>query len=85
MADTDLYIVMGLGGLFLLIGVGSLLWSRSEKEDYYKGISSRSDVREYMEQTPARPEPIGLKIGGVISIIVGLVIFFMGGAFLLWG
>ena len=83
MADTDLYIVMGLGGLFFLLGVGSLLWGRNEKEDYYKAISSRNDVREYMEQTPERPEPVGLKIGGVISIIVGLVMFFMGLGFYL--
>ncbi|MFC1847007.1 hypothetical protein ACFLYS_02990 [Chloroflexota bacterium] len=81
MVNSDLYIVMGLGGLFILIGVGSLLWGRSEKEDYYKGISSRGDVREYMEQTPERPEPVGLKIGGVISIIVGLVMLIMGFAF----
>ena len=83
MADTDIYIVMGLGAIFLLIGVGSLLWSRSEKEGYYKGISSRNDVREYMEHTPEIPEPAGLKIGGIISLIVGLVMLIMGGAFLL--
>jgi len=81
MADTDLYILMGLGGLFLLIGLGSLLWSRSEKEGYYKGISSRSDVREYMQQTPEIPEPVGLKIGGFIAIIVGLVMLVMCFAF----
>jgi hypothetical protein len=82
MVDTDLYIILGLGGLFLLIGVSSLLWGHREKEDYYKAISSRHDVREYMQQTPEIPEPVGLKIGGILSIIVGLVMLFLGVAFL---
>ena len=85
MPDTDLWIIMGLGGLFVLLGVGAFFWGRKEEKDYYKAISARSDVREYMEHTPERPEPGALKIGGLITIVVGLVVLIMGGAFWLYG
>jgi len=81
MPDADLWIIIGLGGLFVLLGVGAFLWGRKEEKDYYKAISASSDVREYMEHTPERPEPGGLKIGGLITIIVGVVMLIMGGTF----
>lgn len=81
MPDTDLLIVVILGGLFILLGAGVFLWGKSEEKDYYKAISTRSDVREYMEHTPDRPEPGGLKIGGVIAFFLGLFMLILGGAF----
>ena len=81
MPDADLWIIIGLGGLFFIIGVGVFLWGRKEEKDYYEVISASTDVREYMEHTPERPEPSGLKVGGLITIIVGLVMLIMGGAF----
>ena len=83
MENANLFVVMGLGGFFILLGIGLLLWGRSERETYYKAISSRHDVREYMQHTPEVPEPGGLKIGGYIAIIVGLAMLIMGGVFLL--
>ena len=85
MSHTDLYMIMSLGGVFILLGVGALFWGRGEEKSYYKAISTRSDVREYMEHTPERPEPGGLKVGGIIAIILGLVLLILGGAFWLWG
>lgn len=85
MPHTDLWVMMGLGGLFIVLGIGALLWGGGEEKEYYKAISSRPDVREYMEHTPERPEPGALKIGGVIAIIVGLVMLIIGGVFLLLG
>ncbi len=84
MPQTDLLILIGLGGLFVLLGVVAIFWGRSERKSYYNAIATRSDVREYMEHTPERPEPGALKIGGVIAISVGLVMLVMGGAFWLW-
>jgi len=85
MPQTDLWILIGLGGLFILLGVGAFFWGRCEEKSYYKAISTRTDIREYMEHTPERPEPGGLKVGGLIAIIVGLVMLVMGGAFWLSG
>lgn len=85
MPQTDLWILIGLGGLFVLLGVGAFFWGRGEEKSYYKAISTRTDIREYMEHTPERPEPGGLKVGGLIAIFVGLVMLVMGGAFWLSG
>lgn len=85
MPQTDLWILMGLGGLFVLLGVGAFFWGRGEEKSYYKAILTRTDIREYMEHTPERPEPGGLKVGGLIAIFVGLVMLIMGGAFWLLG
>ncbi len=81
MPDTDLLIVVILGGLFILLGAGVFLWGKNEEKDYYKAISTRSDVREYMEHSPERPEPGGLKIGGVIAFFLGLFMLILGGVF----
>ena len=81
MPDTDLLIVIILGGIFILIGVVAFLWGKNEEKEYYKAISTRSDVREYMEHTPERPEPGGLKVGGIIAFFLGLFMLILGGAF----
>ena len=85
MTHMDLWVMMGLGGLFIVLGVAALFWGGGEEKEYYKGIMSRHDVREYMEHTPERPEPGGLKVGGVIAVIVGLAMLIIGGAFWFWG
>ena len=83
MSNADLWVVIGLGGLFLLLGIGALLWGRGEEQNYYKGIAGRHDVREYMEHTPERPEPSGLKIGGIIAVLLGVVVIIVGVVLLL--
>jgi len=83
MSNADLWVVIGLGGLFLLLGIGALLWGRGEEKSYYKNIAERRDVREYMEHTPERPEPGGLKIGGIIAVLLGLVVIIVGVSLLL--
>ncbi len=85
MPQTDLLILLVMGGLFILLGLVAIFWDRSEQKSYYSAIATRADVREYMEHSPGRPEFGALKIGGVIAIIVGLVLLIMGGAFWLWG
>jgi len=76
---------MGMGGLFILLGLATIIWGRTEETGYYDSLSTRSDVREYLEHRPRRPEPEALKIGGRIAIAVGLLMIAMGGGFLLWG
>jgi hypothetical protein len=85
MPQTDLIVLMVLGGLFAALGTVALLWGRKEEKDYYEAISARPDVREYMERLPERPEPGGLRAGGIIAIVIGLAMLLMGGAFWLWG
>jgi hypothetical protein len=85
MLERDLFILMGLGGLFVVFGIVLLVWGRREEKGYFNAISARPDVREYLEHEPERPEPGGLKVGGWIAIAVGLLLTLIGGAFWLWG
>jgi hypothetical protein len=85
MPDGDGVILMGLGGLFVLLGLIAFIRGKREEKSYYNAISSRHDVREFLERNPERPEPGALKIGGWIAITIGLLMLLTGGALLLWG
>lgn len=86
MPRGDWLILLGLGGLFLLLGVGAYFWGRSEEKSYYDSMpASRVDVREFLERSPLRPEPGALKTGGWIMITIGLLMLLAGGAIWLWG
>ena len=81
----DWFILMGMGGLFTLLGLAAIIWGRSEEKSYYDSLSSRRDVREFLEHLPQHPQPVALKIGGWIAVAVGLVMLAIGGVVFLWG
>ena len=85
MLEHDWLIVMSMGGVFILLGLATVLWGRGEEKSYYDSISTRPDVREYLEHKPERPEPGALKIGGWLAISIGLLMLAIGGLLLLWG
>lgn len=85
MPEHNYFILMGMGGLFVILGIASIFWGKGEEKSYYDAISTRHDAREFLEHQPERPEPGALKIGGRIAIIIGLLMVAMGGAFWLWG
>jgi hypothetical protein len=72
MSYHDLFVMIIVGALFLVLGIFGLFWSRKEYGEYIGGLSSQSDVREYLDRLPVRPEPVAIKYGGRISIVVGL-------------
>jgi len=84
MPQRDCLILMGLGSLFILLGLAAIFWGKREEKQYYDSTSARFDVREYLEHEPQHPEPTALKIGGRIAITVGLLMLAMGGGFWLW-
>jgi len=82
----DCFIIMGIGGFFIILGLVAIVWGRSEEKSYYNSISTRTDdLREYLEHWPQRPEAGALKIGGWITIAIGLIMLAIGGGFWLWG
>ncbi len=85
MLEHDWLIVMGMGGVFILLGLATVFWGKGEEKSYYDSISTRSDVREFLEHRPHRPEPEALEIGGWIAISIGLLMLAIGGFLLLWG
>ena len=85
MPNGDWLILIGMGVLFILLGLAALIQGKREEKSYYNSISTRPDVREFLEHKPEHPEPGALKIGGWVAMAIGLLMLVMGGAFLLWG
>ncbi len=81
MPQHDWFVLMGMGGLFILLGLGATIWGRREEKSYYNSLSSRTDTREFLEHWPQRPQFGALKIGGRIAMAIGVLIIVMGGAF----
>lgn len=80
------FILMGVGGLFLILGLATVLWGEREEKSYYNSISTRpGDTREFLEHWPQRSQPSALKIGGWIAIAIGVVMLVVGAAFWVWG
>ena len=82
MQSPDNYIMMGIGGLFLLLGIIAFLWARSEERGLNYDLSQRPDLREFITRWPIRVEPGALRVGGWILMIIGIVLIILGGIFL---
>ncbi len=82
MPNLDSFIVMGIGGFFLLLSTIAFLWAKSEERGLNYGLSQRPDLREFLTRWPPRVEPGALRVGGWIFIAVGLVLIILGGVFL---
>ncbi|MFC1932764.1 hypothetical protein ACFLXU_03915 [Chloroflexota bacterium] len=85
MSLHDLLVPMGMGGLFILLGLAGIFWGRSEEKRYFDSISTRTDTREFMEHWPQRPQFGALKIGGWIAIAIGLLMIVVSSVLLLQG
>lgn len=85
MPYSDYFIMVCIGGFFVILGVIFILLGRRETRHYYESTAARADVREFLERWPERPRVGAVKIGGWIALAVGVVLAAVGGAFWLWG
>ena len=85
MPQLSMLVLVGMGIVFILLGLGAIVWGKSEEKSYYDTLSTRTDTREFLEHWPQRPQFGALKIGGWIAIAIGVLMVVMGGAFWLWG
>lgn len=85
MPQNDWLALMGVGGLFILLGMAAIIWGKCEEKGYYDSLSTRSDKREFLEHWPQRPQFGALKIGGRIALAIGVLMLIMGGILKLWG
>ena len=85
MPQDDWFVLMGMGGLFILLGLAAIIWGRREEKGYYNSLSTHTDIREFLFNRPWRPQLGALKIGGRIAVAIGVLLIIMGGAFWLWG
>jgi hypothetical protein len=85
MPQQDLFVLMGMGGLFILLGIVAIIWGRNEEKSYYNSLSTRTDVREFLEHQPQHPQFEATKTGGWIALAIGVLMVITGGTLLLWG
>ena len=86
MPHGDGLILIGVGGLFIIIGIAATIWGKREEKGYFDSLSARpGDAREFMEHWPPRPQPGALKIGGWIALTIGFLILVVGIALRLLG
>ena len=79
----DFFMLMGVGGLFIILGIGSVIWGVVEEKHYYNALAEKpGDIREFLDRSPHHPQPAALRIGGWIAIAVGVVLLAVG--FALW-
>ena len=75
------FVPIVIGVVFIVLGLGVVIWGKREEKSYYDSLTTRTDLREFFEHWPRRPEPGSLKIGGWIAVAVGLVMVIIGGVY----
>ena len=78
----DCFILMAVGGGFIILGLVGIIWGRHEEKSYFESLTSRPDLREFMAHWPERPQPGAVRTGGWIAIAVGLLLLVAG--IILW-
>lgn len=52
-AHPDNFVLMVMGGGFIIMGIVMFLWGRQEKKSYYDSLCTRSDLRKFLERSPS--------------------------------
>ena len=84
MPQVEWLILMGIGGLFLIVGIALVVRGKRAESSYYDSLSTRTDMKEFIGQEP-QPRFESLKIGGWITLAVGLIMLGIGGGLRFWG
>jgi hypothetical protein len=85
MEDQGAFVLMVVGVVFIVLGLGTVIWGKREEKSYYNSLVTRKDLREFFSHWPKRPEPGSLKVGGWIAIAVGVAMAITAGALWLTG
>ena len=85
MSHQELIITAVIGGAFVVLGFIAFLWSHREEGAWYKMVSTKIDVREFVDRGRGLTEPNALRTGGKICMAVGLVILLIALGFLIFG
>ena len=78
MPQGDWFIMMGVGGGFIILGLFGIFWGRHEEKSYFEALTNRPDLREFMSHWPERPQPGALRTGGWIAVILGVLMLVVG-------
>ena len=78
MASIDSYIIMGIGGFFIVLSLIIFLWAWRKQKTHGDPLSRQEELRSFLGYWPELIEPVGLRAGGCVSIIIGLALFILG-------
>ena len=78
MPEGDWFILIGVGGGFIILGIIGLIWGRHEEKSYFEALAEQRDMREFVSHWPERPQPGAVKIGGWIAIALGVLLLVVG-------
>ncbi len=78
MPEGGWFVLMGVGGGFIILGIIGLIWGWHEEKSYFDAIAERRDVREFVSHWPERPQPGAIKIGGWIALALGVLLLVVG-------
>jgi hypothetical protein len=84
MPDGSWYVLVVVGGVFLVLGAGALVWGWREEKRIFEELAAKPDLREFSLERIESPQPGALKIGGWIAIAVGVLVMAVGLIFWLW-
>ncbi|MBN1160900.1 MAG: hypothetical protein JXA17_02990 [Dehalococcoidales bacterium] len=70
-----------VGGVFIVLGIGAVIWGIREEKKLFEELSRKPDLREFSLEH-IEPQPGALKIGGRIASGLGLIMIIVG--IILW-
>jgi len=76
---VDYQAILGLGIFFIVFGLASLFWDRRERNAYYNSQLTKKDVKEFITHEPERRWLNAWRIGGRISLILGILLIIAAG------
>lgn len=82
MPQNDAWIIMVVGGVFLVLGVLALVWGRHEEKRLLESLAAKRDLREFTASNQENPQPGSLKTGGWLSVVLGALLVIIG--LILW-
>lgn len=74
----DWYILLIAGGVFILLGIGAIIWGVLEEKRIFNALSQKPDLREFTLEHIETPQPGALKIGGWIAVALGVIVALVG-------
>jgi hypothetical protein len=78
MPQGDWYILMIVGGVFIVLGIIGIIWGRYEEKRIFDALAQQPDLREFTLKHVESPQPGALKTGGWIAIALGGLMLAVG-------
>jgi len=82
--QIDSYIIMGIGGFFIILSLFIFIWAWRKQTRHGDPLSRNEDLRSFLGYWPELVEPIGLRAGGCVAVLLGVAMVILGIILLFW-